>query len=389
MSNKITTQTLIEQLSASAGVSREIAENFVKAFANTVMEGVERDGVVKVGGIGTFKLVAVADRASVDVNTGQRIIIPGYNKLGFSADEKTVGILNGKDIDAQENKVVPIVKSKRKAKADDKTKAEKASGTKKTPKPARLNKEERHNEPVSNRTRKRKVEATEMKTEKTGTDTNQKVGAAVEESSKRAEGNNSKKADTIVTERVGVRKDEKKNVTLTVPTPESPVETKDKPTTVNSHTESKSIAKPAVTEKTSNDSRRGSEGENNNALMRFLFRLPWWGYVAIVAVAFLIILFVVLCINGTNNEDVQYNISDNQPGVLHQTVEQQDIQTSESPQKTTVATSKKEHILKYGETLTTISQMYYGTPDSMGAIWRLNKFEDPNAIPVGTRIKLP
>lgn len=389
MSNKITTQTLIEQLSASAGVSREIAENFVKAFANTVMEGVERDGVVKVGGIGTFKLVAVADRASVDVNTGQRIIIPGYNKLGFSADEKTVGILNGKDIDAQENKVVPIAKSKRKAKADDKTKAENASGTKKTPKPARLNKEEQHNEPVSNRPRKRKVEATEVKTEKTGTDTNQKVGAAVEESPKRAGKNNSKKTDAIVAERVSVRKDEQKNVTLTVSAPESPVETKDKPTTVTSRTESTSGAKPAVTEKTSNDSRRGSEGENNNALMRFLFRLPWWGCVAIVAVAFLIILFVVLCINGTNNEDVQYDISDNQPGVQHQPVAQQDIQTSEIPEKTTVATPKKEHILKYGETLTTISQMYYGTPDSMGAIWRLNKFEDPNAIPVGTRIKLP
>jgi len=47
------------------------------------------------------------------------------------------------------------------------------------------------------------------------------------------------------------------------------------------------------------------------------------------------------------------------------------------------------HILHPGESLTSISVMYYQTPDSMSSIWRLNKFDDPNNIPIGTEIKLP
>ena len=50
---------------------------------------------------------------------------------------------------------------------------------------------------------------------------------------------------------------------------------------------------------------------------------------------------------------------------------------------------RKVHILQKGESLTTISVAYYQTPDSMRAIWKLNKFEDPNNIPLGTEILLP
>ena len=57
------------------------------------------------------------------------------------------------------------------------------------------------------------------------------------------------------------------------------------------------------------------------------------------------------------------------------------------------AVEKKEmpeyHIVKPGETLSRLSRMYYGTRDSVPAIINMNKFPNPDNVPVGAKVKLP
>lgn len=59
------------------------AESFVKNFFDLIIEGLEQDGIVKINGLGTFKVTDVASRGSVNVNTGEKIEIKGHRKLTF------------------------------------------------------------------------------------------------------------------------------------------------------------------------------------------------------------------------------------------------------------------------------------------------------------------
>ena len=59
------------------------AELFSKIFFDIIIEGLDRDGLVKINGIGTFKIIDVASRGSIDVNTGEKIEIKGHRKLTF------------------------------------------------------------------------------------------------------------------------------------------------------------------------------------------------------------------------------------------------------------------------------------------------------------------
>ena len=84
---KLTAQNLSEAIAQQLGLSKKISDSFVRAFADTIIEGLFSDGVVKVKGLGTFKAVDVEARESVSVKTGERIIIPGFKKLSFTAEE--------------------------------------------------------------------------------------------------------------------------------------------------------------------------------------------------------------------------------------------------------------------------------------------------------------
>lgn len=64
-------------------ISASKAEYFTKAFFDILIEGLESDGIVKINGLGTFKMIDVASRGSVNVNTGEKIEIKGHRKLTF------------------------------------------------------------------------------------------------------------------------------------------------------------------------------------------------------------------------------------------------------------------------------------------------------------------
>ena len=94
MDERLNTQQLIDRLCAKSGVSRAEAEAFVAAFFNVVESGLESDRYVKVRGLGTFKLIDVDSRESINVRTGERFEIQGHSKVSFSADSSLKETVN-------------------------------------------------------------------------------------------------------------------------------------------------------------------------------------------------------------------------------------------------------------------------------------------------------
>lgn len=86
MNNKISLQDLSEELALSTKISKKASENFVRQFFEHIYNNVLEDKMVKIKGFGTFKLVEVSKRESVNVNTGERIVIPGHSKVTFTPE---------------------------------------------------------------------------------------------------------------------------------------------------------------------------------------------------------------------------------------------------------------------------------------------------------------
>ena len=70
------------------------AERFLQQMVEVINAGLLSDRVVKIKGFGTFKLQAVKDRASVNVNTGERVVIEGHDKVTFTPDSVMKEIIN-------------------------------------------------------------------------------------------------------------------------------------------------------------------------------------------------------------------------------------------------------------------------------------------------------
>lgn len=94
MSEKLNHSDLSAMLAKEAGVSVAKADTFTKALFDIIIEGLEQDGIVKINGLGTFKVTDVADRSSVNVNTGEKIEIKGHRKLTFVPAESLKECVN-------------------------------------------------------------------------------------------------------------------------------------------------------------------------------------------------------------------------------------------------------------------------------------------------------
>ena len=86
MDKKILMQDLADGLVQRKGLAKKEAEDFVRSLFDMVGEFLQTDKIVKIKGLGTFKLVTVDSRESVDVNTGERIVIKEYTKINFTPD---------------------------------------------------------------------------------------------------------------------------------------------------------------------------------------------------------------------------------------------------------------------------------------------------------------
>lgn len=83
MADKLSWSELRHAVAARANVSEKVANTFLTALNAQIIEALKSDKQVKINGLGTFKLQAVAPRKSVDVTTGEEITIEGYNKVAF------------------------------------------------------------------------------------------------------------------------------------------------------------------------------------------------------------------------------------------------------------------------------------------------------------------
>lgn len=77
---------LAAALTEKHGLAKADAEAFVSAMFTLINEALASERAVKVKGLGTFKVISVAARKSVDVNTGAPIVIDGRDKISFTPD---------------------------------------------------------------------------------------------------------------------------------------------------------------------------------------------------------------------------------------------------------------------------------------------------------------
>lgn len=99
MSEKITLQALAESFSKKNNLSKKNADAFIKGVFDSIVDGLLADGVVKVKGLGTFRCIDVDERESVSVSTGERVLIPGYRKVNFVADDILISYIDDSNTD--------------------------------------------------------------------------------------------------------------------------------------------------------------------------------------------------------------------------------------------------------------------------------------------------
>lgn len=84
--SKVSIAELASAVSTKHAISQEAAEAFVAEFFSTIDSGLHAEKMVKVRGFGTFKVIDVRERESIDVNTGERVTIEGHGKVNFTPD---------------------------------------------------------------------------------------------------------------------------------------------------------------------------------------------------------------------------------------------------------------------------------------------------------------
>lgn len=94
MNDRLSMQDIAGILAEKTGKSKADAERFLRTFISVVSEGLMMDKLVKIKGLGTFKLVLVEQRESVDVNTGERFVLPAHYKCSFLPDTEMKELVN-------------------------------------------------------------------------------------------------------------------------------------------------------------------------------------------------------------------------------------------------------------------------------------------------------
>ena len=85
---------LAKSISSKHGLTQAEAERFISKMFEVADEGLHEDKLLKIKWLGTFKVTPVKDRESVDVNTGERIVIEGRDKISFTPDNILKEIVN-------------------------------------------------------------------------------------------------------------------------------------------------------------------------------------------------------------------------------------------------------------------------------------------------------
>lgn len=94
MSEKINIQDLAALLAVKSGITKKEAEAFLRECFDIIDEALTEDKLVKVKNLGSFKLALMEDRESIDVASGERVLIPAHYKVSFSSDKSLAETIN-------------------------------------------------------------------------------------------------------------------------------------------------------------------------------------------------------------------------------------------------------------------------------------------------------
>lgn len=437
--SKMNTPQLVARLASATGTTNRLSETFVRAFIETVIAKVNEDGTVKVQGFGVFKTQSVADRESVNVSTGQRFTIAGYNKLVFTPDPAVASIFADliPALPPQPQNEEPVDQAPAKTDeaptsvAEDDTPAEEpvsqieepttpaeepATPTEEpvipTEEPTSLTEEPTVEEaiPVAEEvsavseptpvmvTEEPPVvveEVVEDVTEEPSADVEEvpeevveETPAVVDEDPEAAEELQEEEVEEIPVSETETQNEADAVEGVTAAEPEAVTEGADAvveqpevvtevPKAVAAVPEVVSEAEPVASEPEAADETETDTVSDDEQVSTSPFKAHKGLWMILAAV---IVALVIIAIELATDDYIQ-------PTGMQ--AEATAVETPTVSHDQTDEPKRKVHILQKGESLTTISVAYYQTPDSMRAIWKLNKFEDPNNIPLGTEILLP
>lgn len=438
MNEKLSFQSIADTLAKKSGVSKKVADTFSKAFFDTIVEALGAGEVIKIKGLGTFKLVEVGDRESVNVTTGKRFVIPGYKKLAFTAEDSVVEVLSGRVESVQEIKEEIREEVKEEVKVEVEEVKEVVKEEVREEKPVEIEKLIQVPEPEQVEQPQDKFAGIDMliSTPESVEDVRQqyeeakaRMETAVEEARK---ANAEKLRLEKLLERLEKNVEPEAAASVVIETEaETPIE---------SNTSSK-IAENNDAEIDKNV----EEEKRQEAFKRVMTEQPktqepepqeektgkksFWVTAAVILLLAVLGTFVYLIHQNIEavekvqkTEQTQKPAKPEKPTKATQPakpvkpatpkVDKDSLAKAQKADSIKVAKEAKEakdtkdvkdtkvkeepkperptiHRMQRGESLTRVSQKYYGTKDSVRAILRVNTFADPDNIPVGAVVKLP
>lgn len=94
MNEKINLQDLSALLAKKAAITKKEADTFLREYFELMSEELINSGLLKIKDLGAFKLAMMEDRESIDVTTGERVLIPAHYKVVFTPDKKLAEVVN-------------------------------------------------------------------------------------------------------------------------------------------------------------------------------------------------------------------------------------------------------------------------------------------------------
>ncbi|MDE6409171.1 MAG: HU family DNA-binding protein [Muribaculaceae bacterium] len=94
MNNKITMPALVALLALKSGLTKEKSEEFLREFFKLISDTLKEGESVKIKSLGTFKIMSVETRKSVNITNGEEIVIPGHNRIVFVASREIAEEIN-------------------------------------------------------------------------------------------------------------------------------------------------------------------------------------------------------------------------------------------------------------------------------------------------------
>lgn len=359
MENKVSLQDLANGIAAKKGITKKDAEVFVRTLFDIIRDSLRNDKIVKVKGFGTFKLVMMESRESINVNNGERILIKGYTKVSFTPDPTLRDIINKPFAQFETVLLYDGTKTEDMERIDNVV-------------PEAVEETEEQSEAVVH-------EAHEVAAEL--------ENGCIEESAEPVVENKIDKQEE------SVQVDIPTNVEVIEPIVEDDV-----------NKEPEAVAEEVVVENkietvASNNEPEEKKKKKNNRWMWLILI-----FLLLIGFGYYYVRNYTTLLNNCCAEDIEVVAEPQQEVVSEEVVLEtvDSVKTEEAievvdtvayPQvangEFVIVGTKLEHVLKSGETLRTVSLKYYGTKEYSEYIVVYNGIEAPDLVPVGMLLKIP